>query len=96
MCDPEGYAELIKIAMPNYVEVKGFSFVGGSREASRGLSMLSMPDHQEIKNFASMLAQLTGYIVTAEHSPSRVVLLSRDEQSKKNRIIDFSMIGKTS
>jgi tRNA wybutosine-synthesizing protein 1 len=96
MCDPEGYSNLIKIAMPNYVEVKGFSFVGGAREDTRGLNLSSMPDHQEIKAFASELSRLTGYIITAEHSPSRVVLLSRDEESKKKRIIDFSTIGKTS
>lgn len=94
MCNLEGYASLIKLAMPNYVEVKGFSFVGGAREEQRGLQMSSMPYHEEIKEFAKGLALLTGYIVTAEHSPSRVVLLCRDEESKRKRIIDFTKVGK--
>lgn len=94
MCDPEGYAELIGLAMPNYVEVKGFSFVGGAREEQRGLSLNAMPNQDEIKEFAKRLAELTGYIVTSEHAPSHVILLSRDEESKRSRIIDFSKIGK--
>ncbi|HUY70427.1 MAG TPA: 4-demethylwyosine synthase TYW1 [Candidatus Baltobacteraceae bacterium] len=93
MNNPEGYAELIGLAMPNYVEVKGFSFVGGAREEQRGLSWISTPDHDEIKKFATRLAELTGYLVTAEHMPSRIVLLARDQESKKNRIIDFSKVG---
>ncbi len=92
MKNPEGYAELIKIAMPNYVEVKGFSFVGGAREEQRGLSLDSMPSHAEIKEFAAVLEKLSGYRYTAEHAVSRIVLLSRDEESEKNRIIDFSKI----
>ncbi|MGC8649067.1 MAG: 4-demethylwyosine synthase TYW1 [Candidatus Micrarchaeia archaeon] len=92
MLNPEGYAELIKRGKPNYVEVKGFSFVGGSRDPERNLTLQSMPNHEEIKEFAKKLADLSGYIETAEHKQSRNVLLSRDEESKKNRIIDFSKV----
>lgn len=92
MANPEGYAELIKRANPNYVEVKGFSFVGGAREEQRGLSLSTMPNHDEIREFANSLAKLTGYIETAEHKPSRIVLLSRDKESANKRIIDFSAI----
>ncbi len=92
MGNPEGYASLIKRAMPNYVEVKGFSFIGGSREPVRGLQSSSMPTHDEIKEFAKGLSKETGYIAVSEHKPSRVVLLCRDEESAKKRIIDFSTI----
>ncbi len=92
MLNPEGYAQLIKIAMPNYVEVKGFSFVGGAREETRGLHYEDMPMHSEIREFAQKLADLTGYMVTDEHEESRVVLLCRDEQSKAQRIIDFDKL----
>ncbi len=92
MVNPEGYASLIKRAMPNYVEVKGFSFVGGAREPQRDLHYEDMPLHSEIKEFANKLAALSGYLVTAEHEESRVVLLCRDEESQKNRIIDFSKL----
>ncbi|MCL4374072.1 MAG: 4-demethylwyosine synthase TYW1 [Candidatus Marsarchaeota archaeon] len=93
MTNPEGYAELIKLAMPNYVEVKGFSFVGGSREEQRGLTISSMPNHEEIKEFAKVLEKLTGYIWTDEHKTSRIVLLSRDSESVASRKIDFEKIG---
>ncbi len=94
MKDPEGYANLIKLGNPQYVEVKGFSYVGSAREEQRGLSMNSIPQHDEIQEFAKKIAELTGYIFTAEHKPSRVVLLCRDQKAKDNRIIDFSQIGK--
>lgn len=58
------------------------------------MSLQSMPNQDEIKEFSKKLAEITGYIVTAEHAPSHVVLLSRDEESKRNRIIDFGRIGK--
>ncbi|QRF73634.1 tRNA wyosine derivatives biosynthesis protein Taw1 [Candidatus Micrarchaeum sp.] len=93
MKNEEGYAGLIKRAMPNYVEVKGFSYVGGARNEERGLSLSSMPNHSEIRDFADRLAELTGYKRVSEHAPSRVVLLARDEESARNRIIDFSKIG---
>lgn len=95
MLNPEGYAELITLANPSYVEVKGFSFIGEARNnEKRGLVMESVPSHEEIRNFSKRLAELTGYILTTEHMPSRVVLLSRDEDAKSKRIIDFSKIGK--
>ena len=59
MFNPEGYAELVGIAKPNYVEVKGFSFIGGSREPQRGLKYEDMPRHAEIKEFAKKLAELS-------------------------------------
>ncbi len=93
MHNPEGYAKLIGAASPNYVEVKGFSFVGGSRGPERGLSMASMPDHTEIREFSAKLSGLSGYSRTAEHMPSRVVLLSRDAESAAARMIDFDSIG---
>lgn len=92
MKNPKDYSELIRLSGANYVEVKGFSFVGGAREAPRNLSLESMPTHNEIKEFAQLLAKHTRYIETAEHRPSRITLLSRDEESKTNRIIDFTKI----
>ena len=93
MKNPEEYASLIKLAGANYVEVKGFSFVGGARGESRGLSLQSMPNHEEVREFARILADKTGYLLTAEHMPSRVVLLSRDQKSKDERMIDFTKIS---
>jgi tRNA wybutosine-synthesizing protein 1 len=86
-CNPQGYAGQIEKALPNYVEVKSFMFVGGSREPGRGLSLESMPAHSEIRDFSKKLAELTGYIVSEEHQPSRIVLLCRDGESLKKRML---------
>lgn len=89
MNNAEGYAAQIGLAEPEYVEVKAFSFVGGSRLPGRGLSMKCVPAHEEIKAFAQKLSQLTGYIPSAEHIPSRVVLLCRDDKAAEERIMRF-------
>jgi tRNA wybutosine-synthesizing protein 1 len=91
MNHPEKYAEIIKRADPDYVEVKAYMAVGYSRKR---VGMLGMPTHEEIQEFARQLAEETGYIYTDEHRPSRVILLCRNEVAKKNRFIDFSKIGK--
>ena len=62
-------------------------FVGGSREEGRGLSLESMVRHAEIKEFAEKLAGLSGYIVSEEHLPSRIVLLCRDAEAMKSRLL---------
>jgi tRNA wybutosine-synthesizing protein 1 len=87
MHNPGGFARQIEKALPDYVEVKSFMFVGGSREPGRNLSLDSMPSHSEIRGFAENLAERTGYSLSAEHLPSRVVLLCRDEKSLKGRIL---------
>ena len=86
-CNPEGYAKQVEAAMPDYVEVKSFMFVGGSREPGRNLSLESMPSHTEIRKFAEELASLTGYLPSEEHTASRIVLLCRDEESLKKRVL---------
>lgn len=86
---PEKYAELVKRANPDYVEVKAYMAVGYSRKR---IGLPGMPHHSEIAEFAKKLAEETGYICTDEHKPSRIVLLCRDEKAKENRIIDFSKI----
>lgn len=86
---PEGYAKLVAKAEPDYVEVKAFVFVGGSRADNRGLSLELMPKHDEIKEFAAKLAAETGYLPSAEHAPSRVMLLCKDEEAEKKRKLKF-------
>ena len=94
MFDEEGYAKLIKIAMPDYVEVKGFSFVGGARGSMRNLKYTDMPVHNEIREFADKIAESSSYIVSNEHKTSRIVLLSRDEEAKNAAKIDFNKLFK--
>lgn len=74
MKSPGKYAELIRKAEPDFIEVKGYMFVGGSRNR---LSMDCMPLHSEIKGFAEKLSKESGYAYRDEQPASRVVLLSR-------------------
>jgi len=72
-----GFAELVKLGMPDYIEVKAYMYVGASRNRLR---LENMPRHEEVKAIARKLSELTGYPVVSESAPSRVVLLSRLER----------------
>ena len=80
MKEPEKYAELIKKAQPDFIEAKGYMFVGGSRQR---LSIANMPMHEEILNFANELNKTLGYDLIGEKKDSRVVLLSSGEKNAK-------------
>ena len=90
MLDAEGYADLVKIGRPDYVEVKGFAYVGGARSEGRGLSYNQMPRKEEILGFAKEIAEKTGYIFTDYHEHSFVALLSASKEAASRRIIKFS------
>jgi len=75
MKNPEKYAKLILKAEPNFVEPKGYMWVG---ESQKRLPMDSMPYHEEIVEFAKKLSEFTGYEIKDEFKPSRVVLLSNE------------------
>ncbi|MEM3342440.1 MAG: 4-demethylwyosine synthase TYW1 [Thermoplasmata archaeon] len=66
------YAELDKMAEPDFIEPKGYVFVGYSRKR---LSISNMPSHKKISDFAQKLASLTGYQWAGEQEGSRVVVL---------------------
>ena len=72
MENPEKYAKLIKIANPDYVEIKAYMCVGYSRER---LTLDNMPTFQEIQKFAEKIANLTGKELINDSEISRVVLL---------------------
>lgn len=73
MTNHEGYAELIKKAEPNFVEVKAYEWVG---ESQRRLPKEAMPFMEDIRRFAERISELTGYEIKGEHKPSGVVLLT--------------------
>jgi len=75
MCDLEGYAQLITKGNPDFIEVKGYMFVGASRQR---LSKDNMPLHEEVVGFTQELAKhLPAYDIVSEHIPSRVVMLAK-------------------
>jgi tRNA wybutosine-synthesizing protein 1 len=76
MINPEGYASLIKMAKPDWVEVKAFMSVGGARER---LPYSLMPLHKEIREFSEELAKHLGVRVLDEKKESRVCLLGTSD-----------------
>jgi len=79
MVNNEGYADLLKIANPDFIEVKAYMHIGYSR---RRLSRESMPEHARVRDFAREIAEALrasgyGYKVIDESEISRVVLISQ-------------------
>jgi tRNA wybutosine-synthesizing protein 1 len=72
------YAKLIEKASPTYIEAKAYMHVGFS---NLRLGFERMPSHGEVLEFATSLADKTGYRILDECTDSRVVLLSRREQT---------------
>jgi len=75
MFDPEGYARLLRTCEPDYIEVKAYMHVGFSQKR---LDRAAMPDHEEVRLFASEIGDAVGYRIADDSRISRVVLLSRD------------------
>ena len=84
MVHPEKYAELIKKADPDFVEVKAYMYVGASQER---LSIENMPRHPEVVEFSKEIAKHAKYKIIDEQKSSRVVLLMKKD--KKDRIMEF-------
>lgn len=72
MTNPEKYAELIKKASPDFVEIKAYMCVGSSRHR---LTPDNMPTFDEVKSFAQKIGENCGKTIVNESEVSRVVLL---------------------
>lgn len=77
--DAAGYAGLIEMAEPDFVEVKAYMHLGYSRSR---LERSAMPLHAEILEFAGALADELGYGIADNVELSRVALLTRNENVK--------------
>lgn len=71
----ELYAELDERARPDFVEPKGYVYMGRSRQR---LTRDHVPSHENISDFAGRLSRFLGYPVVDESPESKVVLLARD------------------
>ncbi len=71
---PEAYAKLIARYEPKFVEVKSFMSVGFARKR---LPYEAMPLHEEIVEFARIIARESGYKLVDESRESRVALLRK-------------------
>jgi tRNA wybutosine-synthesizing protein 1 len=66
------YAELDLVARPDFIEPKGYVYMGRSRQR---LGKDHVPSHQEIGEFADALSRHTGYSVLDAVPDSKVFLL---------------------
>ena len=63
MTNPEKYAELIKKASPDFVEIKAYMCVGSSRHR---LTPDNMPTFDEVKSFAQKIGENCGKKIVNE------------------------------
>lgn len=76
MEDFEGYAKLIEIGKPDFIEIKGVTYCGTSK--ANKLTMENVPWHEQVVDFGK---QLLGYLASdryelaCEHSHSNCILL---------------------
>jgi tRNA wybutosine-synthesizing protein 1 len=80
------FAELDKIAKPDFIECKAYEFVGPSRTR---MSWDNVPSPEEVATFSEEIAAGTGYGLEDFNRHSRVALVMRPGAS---RMIDFSAI----
>ncbi|MBI2233056.1 MAG: 4-demethylwyosine synthase TYW1 [Candidatus Aenigmarchaeota archaeon] len=80
LVSPEGYAEIVDKASPDYLEVKAFMSVGGARER---LAYELMPSDSEILDFAENIERNSSYKIIDHKEDSRVVLMTRDGKPKE-------------
>ena len=76
MTQIEEYAELDRRADPDWVEAKGYVFVGHSRQV---MNLDNMPRHEDVMEFARSLAPLIDRQILDEVRASRVALIGREK-----------------
>lgn len=75
----DAYAELDSLARPDFIEPKGYVYMGRSRQR---LGRDHVPEHEEIARFGRRLARSTGYAVLDESPESKVLLLGRSNEGR--------------
>ena len=72
--DPEGYARIYQDSGADFIEVKGYMFVGHSRKR---LKQENMPEHSHVRGFAEEISKYCDYEIIDENLLSRVVCMAR-------------------
>jgi tRNA wybutosine-synthesizing protein 1 len=75
----DAYAELDLLARPDFIEPKGYVYMGKSRQR---LGRDHVPSHEEVGAFAVRLARRTDYLVLDESPDSKVFLLGRSAEGR--------------
>ena len=93
----EGYADLVALGLPCFVEVKGVTYCGTSSSAGAGLTMQNVPFYDEITTFvealnAALERRGLEYGIAAEHAHSCCVLIASKRfyvEEKWHTLIDY-------
>lgn len=80
MLNVKEYSNLIRIAEPDFVEIKAYMFLGGSR---RRLTLGNMPSFDDVRKFSEELSEELGYGIKDQKEDSRVVLLTKNSCNRK-------------
>ncbi|MEM3395051.1 MAG: 4-demethylwyosine synthase TYW1 [Nitrososphaerota archaeon] len=78
MEDPEGYASLIRMSEPHFIEVKGYAWLGESRLR---IPRTASPTYGELKDFAEKVIDKAGYKVKMWDKISNIIVAVRDEDT---------------
>jgi tRNA wybutosine-synthesizing protein 1 len=73
MTSHEEYAELVRKAQPDFIEVKAYEWVGQSQKR---LPKNAMPYMKDMEEFTDKLSQISGYTVKGKYEPSGAILLA--------------------
>ena len=63
------------LADPDFIEAKGYVYVGNSRN---NLTIENMPSHDDVMGFSQRLAPLVGREILSERRESRVALIGKE------------------
>ena len=93
----EGYADLVALGLPCFVEIKGVTYCGTSSSSSAGLTMQNVPFYDEITTFVEAMntaLERRGleYGIAAEHAHSCCVLIASKRfyvDGKWHTLIDY-------
>ena len=93
----EGYADLVSLGLPCFVEIKGVTYCGTSSSAGAGLTMQNVPFYDEITTFvealnAALERRGLEYGIAAEHAHSCCVLIASKRfyvEQKWRTLIDY-------
>ncbi|XP_064459907.1 S-adenosyl-L-methionine-dependent tRNA 4-demethylwyosine synthase TYW1-like [Ornithodoros turicata] len=71
----QGYASLVQLGRPDFIEIKGVTYCGESKGSN--LTMQNIPWHEEVVSFVEKLvALIPEYSLASEHEHSNCVLLA--------------------
>ncbi|KAL9134800.1 MAG: hypothetical protein Q9175_004022 [Cornicularia normoerica] len=92
----EGYADLVALGLPSFIEIKGVTYCGTS-SAGAGLTMQNVPFYAEITTFvealnAALECRGLEYGIAAEHAHSCCVLIASKRfyvEEKWHTLIDY-------